>query len=367
MAVSSKRHIAYFVTPHGYGHAARAAAVMEAVLRQWPDVHFEIFTQVPAWFFSTCPAGSFDYHNVLTDVGLVQRTALSEDIPATVQRLAQFMPFDEELIRSLAGRLRETACQLVMCDIAPLGIAVARAVHIPSVLVENFTWDHIYAGYIEEDQRLRWYIDYLADLFAGADHRIQAEPACQHYPGCLTTAPISRASRTSTDVVREQLGVPRGAPMVLVTMGGFSWDYDFLAALATRRDIYFVVPGGRPSGGVERSPSVICLPHHSHFFHPDLVNSSDVVIGKVGYSTVAEVYWSGCALGYVPRPRFRESDVLVEFVAREMSALPVSAVEFDTASWLDKLDDLLGMPRQVRKGSNGAEQVAEFVAGLLPG
>ena len=253
--------------------------------------------------------------------------------------------------------------------VAPLGIAVARAAGIPSVLVENFTWDHIYAGYIEDDRRLRWYVDYLADLFADADHRIQAGPACQYHPGWLTTAPISRASRTSAELVREQLGVPRRAPMVLVTMGGFSWDYGFLDALAARPDVFFVVPGGRdrPSGAVDRPPNVICLPHHSTFFHPDLVNSSDVVISKVGYSTVAEVYWAGCALGYVPRPRFRESDVLVEFVAREMSGLPVSAVEFDTADWLNRLDDLLAMPRRVHAGPNGAEQAAEFVASLLTG
>jgi hypothetical protein len=369
MTVAPKRHIAYFVTPHGYGHAARAVAVMEVLLRQRPDVHFDVFTLVPAWFFNSCPPDSYDYHSVLTDVGLAQCTALSEDIPATVERLAQVMPFDEDWVSGLAGRLREIDCRLVMCDIAPLGIAVARAAGIPSVLVENFTWDHIYAGYVEEDRRLRWYIDYLADLFAGADYRIQAEPACQHHTGSLTTAPISRASRTSSEVVREQLGVPRRAPMVLVTMGGFSWDYGFLDALAARRDIFFVVPGGRDrlSGVVDRSPNVICLPHHSRFFHPDLVNSSDVVIGKLGYSTVAEVYWSGCALGYVPRPRFRESDVLVEFVAREMSGLPVSAAEFDAAAWLDKLDDLLAMPRRVHEGPNGAEQAAEFVAGLLTG
>ena len=43
--------IAYFVTPHGFGHAARAAAVMVALQEIDPAIQFDIFTQVPRWFF----------------------------------------------------------------------------------------------------------------------------------------------------------------------------------------------------------------------------------------------------------------------------------------------------------------------------
>ena len=35
--------------------------------------------------------------------------------------------------------------------------------------------------------------------------------------------------------------------------------------------------------------NLILLPHHSVFFHPDLVNASDAVVGKLGYSTLAAV------------------------------------------------------------------------------
>lgn len=369
VAVSSTRHIAYFVTPHGYGHAARAAAVMRALLRRQPDLHYEVFTQVPPWFFTSCIDGFFDYHAVVTDVGLVQRTALSEDVPKTLRRLGRFMPFDGDLVNRLAERLRETGCRLVMCDIAPLGIAAARAAGIPSLVVENFTWDWIYAGYLDEDQRLSWYIDYLAELLSGVDYRIQTEPVSRRHAGSFTTDPVSRAGRTPAPVIRRELGVPGNAPMVLVTMGGFSWEYGFLERLAARSGVFFVVPGGDEAlpAAASRWPNVICPPHHSRFFHPDLVNASDVVIGKVGYSTVAEVYWSGCAFGYVPRPRFRESDTLVEFVEREMSGLSLSAIEFDTGEWLNNLDSLLAMQRKVRRGLNGAEQVAEFVGDLLTG
>ena len=364
------RCIAYFITPHGYGHAARAAAVMAALLRRNVDLRFEVFTGVPAWFFDHSLDGALEYHAVETDIGLAQHTALSEDVPETLRRLGQLMPFKDDLVSRLAEHLRRSGCRLVMCDIAPLGIAVARAAGIPGVLVENFTWDWIYAGYWHEDRRLGQYIDYLGDLFDRVDYRIQTEPASRHHNGALTTAPVSRAARMPPAAVRQELGVPEDAPLVLVTMGGFSWEYSWLELLATRPDVYFVVPGGKRDGtpmSDPRPPNVISLPHHSSFFHPDLVNASNFVIGKAGYSTVAEAYWSGCAFGYVPRPRFRESEVLVAFIQREMAGLAIAAEEFDSGSWLNHLPTLVALPRLARQGPNGAEQVAEFVSDLLTG
>jgi len=38
MSTHSKDRIAFFISPHGYGHAARAAAVMEALHRLDPEV-----------------------------------------------------------------------------------------------------------------------------------------------------------------------------------------------------------------------------------------------------------------------------------------------------------------------------------------
>ena len=122
-----RKHIAYFISPHGYGHAARASAVMEAILKLDPEVHFEIFTLVPTWFFEeSLPVYSFDYHPYLTDVGLVQTNPLQEDLAETVNRLKVLIPFSPECIQKLAETLAQTGCQLILCDISPLGIAVGR-------------------------------------------------------------------------------------------------------------------------------------------------------------------------------------------------------------------------------------------------
>lgn len=352
--------IGYFISPHGFGHAARAAAVMHAMER---DVRFEIFTRVPRWFFEDSLAADFGYHSVLTDVGLAQETSLREDMALTLERLEDFFPFRPERVGQLAEQVKRLRCACIVCDIAPLGIAVAHAAGIPSILVENFTWDWIYAGYVAEEPRLALHIDYLRAVFSQADYHVQTEPVCEYRSATLVTRPVSRPIRTSAAAIRARLGIPAQARAVLITMGGIPAQHAFLDRLERVADVFFVIPG---SGDTQkRRRNVVFLPHHSNFFHPDLLNACDAVIGKCGYSTVAEAYHAGIPFGYVPRARFRESAVMGAFIEKEMRGFEIPEVEFQNGNWLSALPDLLALPRIARAEPNGATQVAQFVAGLL--
>jgi hypothetical protein len=352
--------IAYFISPHGYGHAARGSAVMAALHNLKPALRFEIFTQVPEWFFQESLPGSFGYHSLLTDIGLVQKSSLVEDLPATVQRLQEFLPFDPANIDQLAGQVTQLNCHLILCDIAPLGIAVAHAAGIPAFLIENFTWDWIYEGYLPEEKRLAGPITYLQQLFTRADSHIQTEPVCRPSPrAALTAPPICRPIRTQAALVRNRLGLPGRAKIVLITMGGMPWRYTFLEQLERMKGVYFVIPGGGPR--LERRGNVVLFPRNSDFYHPDLINAADAVIGKVGYSTLAEVFQAGVPFGYVARSRFRESPALVAYIRQQMQGLEIAASEFEDGSWLARLPELLAMPRFNRNGANGATRVAHFV------
>lgn len=55
----STRCIAYFVSPHGFGHAARSCAIMSALQAREPGIGLEIFTTVPRWFFAESLAAAF--------------------------------------------------------------------------------------------------------------------------------------------------------------------------------------------------------------------------------------------------------------------------------------------------------------------
>ena len=147
--METKVRIAYFISSHGLGHAARAAAVMEAIREIDPSVVFDIFTAAPEWFFKETLSDSFHYHHLQTDVGLKQRTPYHEDLAETLAVLDTFFPFKSDQLEPVAQTIKERACKLILCDISPMGIAVGLEAGIPSVLVENFTWDWIYQAYLQ--------------------------------------------------------------------------------------------------------------------------------------------------------------------------------------------------------------------------
>jgi UDP:flavonoid glycosyltransferase YjiC (YdhE family) len=357
--------IAYFISPHGFGHAARAAGVMAAMQEIDSTIRFEIFTRVPRWFFEDSLAGGFGYHAVLTDIGLVQKTSLLADLPATLRRLQAFLPFDQARIIGLARRLHTMQCALVLCDIAPMGIAVAKEAGLPSVLIENFTWDWIYHEYAASNSRIVFYINYLQELFAKADYHLQIEPVCSYRAADLITRPVSRKITTLAAQMRDRLAIPHGVKAIMITMGGIPGHYTFVSQLAHQPESFFVIPGA--ASEVQRRGNVLLLPHHSAFFHPDLVNACDAVIGKAGYSTVAEVYYAGIPFGYVTRQAFRESPILAAYIAQHMQGVAISQSRFHDGSWLAHLPELLALPRLHRHEPNGADQVARFICQLLHG
>ncbi len=361
--------VAYFISSHGFGHAARASAVMAAVWRRAPAARFEVFTGVPKWFFDDSLNREVGHHPGTVDFGLVQATALEEDLAATVAELEGRIPFPESQVAELADRLAALGAELVVCDIAPLGLAAARRAELPSLLVENFTWDWIYGRYAEKVPALRPFADYLAGIFAAAGRHVQAEPFCRRTAAAVSVPPMSRRPRRGRAATRADLGVPADEPMALVTMGGIEWDYhaivDRLAADSSRR--WLVVPGG--SREPRRRGRLVLLPHRSRFFHPDLVHAADAVIGKLGYSTLAEVHAAGVPFGYVPRADFPESPELEAWVRRRLVHRRIEPASFTSGRWLDEVEPLLALPREIRSEpvSDGADEAAGVVLEMLGG
>lgn len=352
-------HIAFFVTSHGFGHAARAASIMQAMGTRNPSLSFEIFTTVPPWFFDESLTTSFRVHEVVTDVGLVQASSLEEDIPATVKCLDHFLPFHGDGFDDLCRKVKEHDCCCILCDIAPLGISVAHHVGIPSVLIENFTWNWIYQGYVDLDERLRPHMDYLENIFARADLHVQTVPVCRSLPVDFTAAPAGRIPRQSRRDVRQKLKIPDNHSMILITMGGITESYGFIKKLEQHPDVSFVIPGGADT--LIHHTNITLIPQHSDMYHPDLIHAADAVIGKAGYSTVAEVFHAGIPFGYVPRPRFPESDTLCRFIEENMPCMAIDPERFRSGDWLPDIDRLIDSQRVKRKGPNGADQVADFI------
>jgi hypothetical protein len=353
--------IAYFITSHGFGHAARSSAVMKALLSQNPDLRLIIFTQTPKWFFQDSLNNHFQYQRIQTDVGMIQENPTRENFEASIAALRKFRENFNDRCSTLARYLFQLDCKGVLCDISPLGLAVAQKAQLPSVLIENFTWDWIYNNYQNKvAQALKPFSKFFDTIFTSASYRIQVEPVCKKVAADFCSLPVSRSIKTSPLKVRSRLKIPPDHAMVVITMGGIPTDYPFIEKLDKLPKIFFIIPGAVQC--MVRRKNIILLPEHSPYYHPDLIHASDAVIGKVGYSTLAEVYHAGVPFGYVKRPFFPESYSLSEFIAKEMVGVDIDETDFYDSDWMERVPQLLKLGRIQRKSENGAVQIAEFMA-----
>jgi len=363
--------LAYFVTPHGYGHAARAAAVLEALGRRLPGIEIEILTTVPDWFFATSLSVPHCVRSLSTDVGLVQNGPFHADLDATVAALDRFWSDLPHAVDRLVATWGTRAPHVVVSDISPLGLEVGHRLAVPSVLVENFTWDWIYQAYRDDAPALDGFAERSAQSTAHATLHIQCEPVCRPVAGAVRVAPLGRTARADRGDTRRALGLDPSdrRPLVLLTLGGMGWterrpevsdDYLCVALGGVESDDGRT--GVADSGG---SSSFLHLPDRSPIYVPDLVRAADVVIAKLGYSTVAECYRAGARLGYIGRPGFPESPVLEAFVRSNLPSLEVGRHDDAEFAWSSRVADLLALPAGAEREANGADEVVEHLLRLL--
>lgn len=348
--------MAAFVSGHGFGHAARASAVL-AQLHAATGCTVELFTTAPRWFFDESIAGIFRYHQESVDVGFRHTSALVYDVQATLEALSRHVPFDQREVEGLAARVSQAGCRAVLCDISPLGVAVAEAAGLPSIVVENFTWGWLYEPLHGQAPDLEAIGRALDGWVERATVHVQARPVCRRRPDFELVDPISREPVRGRQDTRAELGVEPDERLVVVTMGGYGEALPFLARLRARDDCRFLITG---AGATGVDGNLLLFDNDTPLFMPDLMRAADGVVAKLGYGTVSEVWREGVPFAGVTRADFREMPALEAFAHEELRASVMTPGEFRDGSWIEGLDALLAQERRPREGG-GAKRVAEVV------
>ena len=182
------------------------------------------------------------------------------------------------------------APRVVVSDIPPLAIGAAAAAGIPAVGVSNFSWDWILAGYADREPRLRPVVRRYAEAYRKADcvFRLPMHGDLGAFPVIIDVPLLTHRSRLPRALVRRRLGITsdEGLPVVLISFGGFGSGPFAAFDAPDLEGIVFLAFAEKPEGfrgDWRRLPSPSAIPHE------ELVAACDVVIGKPGYSTAAEV------------------------------------------------------------------------------
>ncbi|MFO0944948.1 MAG: hypothetical protein U1D30_03220 [Planctomycetota bacterium] len=338
--------IGYYITAHGYGHAVRSLAVINAIPA---DVPVTIVTRVPASFLkeelkrpATIRAESFD-------CGAVQHDALRVDPRRTLESYAAIHERNQARIDDEVAFVQSQGIQVLAFDAPSFAARVAEKAGIPSVLVSNFSWSDIYADYVQEHPPFRPLLDAMKEEYAAATGALRLPFALpmpdirQQREGEL----VCRPCRDLREEIAAHHQVDIEARWVLLYVGqgesGFDWRR------LERSDTVFFLLGQDPPMG-----SRVVSADAARFGGQNLIASCDMVMAKPGYGIVADCVASGTPLVYTPRHDFAEFLPLHEGLSEWGLGLCVAADSFFRGPLDPIFDQVNGLELRRSWGTCGA-------------
>lgn len=357
--------IAYYISSHGYGHAARQQAVIKHLAQQGLAVH--VRTASPRKFFKDAAS----YHHQRYDIGMIQQDALHFDIPASLNWMTDFLAGQEAIITRELAFIAENNIKLIVSDMPPLACEIASRVGIPSVVVTHFTWDWVYEHYLETYPQAEPIVEMLRAQYNKVTLALQMQLPLPHPFDMFSTVEpvplIYNAPTQSREAIRAQFAIPDELPMVLLSMGGHHWGDSNIRALLDYEDAFFLVMPGAWEQVEHNSGHFRKVPMDFDDYH-NLIAAADLIVGKAGGSTVAEVLGHRTPMIYTTQgnAQWRESQLLAETLDTYASAYYIPMPAFMAGDWIDLLPDVLNTTHHWREiDRNGAHQACNRLLRLI--
>lgn len=339
---------------HGFGHAARDVAVLQALHSLRPDWQLVLSSHLnPRVLRSLIGDTPVQIRPCRWDVGMVQADALGSDPTATLvaldhlnQQLPDQLRAEAEWIRSCG---RPT---LVLGDIPPAAAALAERLEAPLVWMSNFGWDDIYlpfgGAFLHHAEQAR--ASYRrGQLLLRCPFDLAMDWGCPDQ----TLGLVCGTARPLPPALRDML-TALDCPLVQIGFGGLGLPLDG-SLLERWSDLHFVMAAPHALEG-DHCPANLTL-------LPEGVRPLDVFpfcsrhLGKPGFSTFAEAMAADVGLHVVERRDFAEVRALLDGLVRHSHHRQLSRQQLVQGDW--ELDAPLIPPTGTPLPSDGARSAAE--------
>lgn len=351
--------IAYYITPHGFGHAVRSLEVIRQLLRQNPTLEVTLVSDIPEFLVEQRVGKRLPFRRRRLDVGLVQKDSVRFDLKASREALETLFVNRESLVEEEARFLREEGIQTMVSDIAFLPFYAAARHGIPAIGLSNFTWDWIYADYARTDPSWRPLIAWVKEGYRHCELLLQLpmHGDCSACPNRRDVPLVARKADRSPAETRRLLGWEPEKKHYLLAFSHLDLTESALKRLAAienavfffKHPLAFDFANGRSLDEFELSYS-------------DVVAAMDGVITKPGYGIVADCLVHGIPIVYSDRGPFPEYGILVEAIQRHLPNAHLPSRDLYAGSWADALRELARQPRRIpRLRDDGAAVCARLI------
>lgn len=348
----AKLTIMYYVSSHGYGHAARACQVMAALP---PEVKILCRTAVDPQFIQRESGRKIKVLPARFDTGVNQKDNRTLDWASTFSEARKVLQEASAGLMDEVDLLRRHRVDVIVCDVPPAPLEAARMAGIPAVVVGNFTWVDIFDRERKKLPEAGELADLWREQYGLVTLAIRTPPAfpLNYFRTVQTVEPIARRGKNIRRELLSALRLPGDQKLVLLYFGTFGDD---ALAIPEVPGVTFLSMTKMPAPAIEIDPD------QWHF--PDVVASADAVVAKPGYGTVGECMANGTPVIYHPRTEFAEYAVLRKALEEWGGAVQIPLSRLESGQWQTALKAAFALkPKKVR--ANGAAQAAAAILELV--
>ena len=357
--------IAWYITPHGFGHAVRSLEVIRCILLQSPEAEIVLVSDIPEFLVEQNVGRKLPFRRKRIDVGMMQRDSLRIDYGASLGAVERLLEEKDRIVEEEARFLRREGIGMVVSDISFLAFDAAFACGMPSVGMSNFTWDWIYRYYAKMDARWSAAADSVVASYArcGLFLRLPMHGDCSACPVVEDVPLVARRARRSREETRRILGIPDDGKAVLIAFAALDLGEGALRHIERIEGVCFLYK--KPltfelAGG--------CRLDDCDLSYTDVVAGVDAVVTKPGYGILADCMSYGIPVVYSDRGEFPEYDILVETMERELATVFLPSAELYAGQWEAALARLETIPRRMPSMRvDGGEVCARIILSRVDG
>lgn len=278
------REYVFYITNHGYGHAARNVPIVQEILEcdQTSIIHIKSDKERILFLKRNLKENveRIFYYEDYKDVGLIlKKETLDVDISEMKKQVGDELKKWKEYIENELLFFSVHPIDVVISDVIPWAILAAKKAKIPSVLLCNFTWYEMYRDFLDEELYMPYYRAYSAAdkilLYAMGNKEILTYNSYGEN--------VSMVSRKSNTVHVHEIRDKFPHPLVFVSVGK-SVELELCYDVSDINAHFLTTAGIRLLGNnvTVLPPDLICT--------QDYISASDYVIAKAGWSTMAEIF-----------------------------------------------------------------------------
>jgi L-arabinokinase len=346
-------NVLFYVTGHGFGHATRIAAIMEAMRIADPTVELSIRTHAAASLFRDIPGVQVYEENI--DSGVVEENRYHQNEEATLKQYWETIHQREsDIVQREVNWIEKSKIDRIVFDIPPLAALIgmqasARGKTIPTIAVGNFTWSFVYKPYIVDGQ----YPGLLARInqcyaMTSLLLTIPLNEPMSAFPASVPRVEIPllvRECTTTRQETRSKLGIAEERrPVVLLPLRDKEPPPDLQGLNEIAKD-YLILSTHAINGADVWDLSSLPGQNWMGAHFPSIVAACDVVMAKLGYGIASECIANGIPLVYTPRNNFAEFAVLKEKMASVLPSVQIEKDDFQAGRWKHFLEHVTMMKR----------------------